>query len=139
MRHLPSLTAAVVLGLMVSLAAQADDAGITAHHGKIYETREAGQTTQGFLEIDNSLATPDRLTGVNCPVAGSTIMVSKDGAPIRGLALAAGEHLLLSANGPHFLLQSTRFTIDTGGSIPCSLTFQNAGEIQIYLYPIPAP
>jgi copper(I)-binding protein len=139
MRRWLALSAAALFSLISSLAARADDTGISAHHGKIYETEKAGLATQGFIEIENSAATPDTLTGVACPIAESTTIVGKNGAPISQLTLGPGEHLLLSPAGPHLLLQSTHFGIDPGGAVPCALTFQNAGEIQVYLYPIPAP
>jgi len=139
MRRFLPLSAAALLSLISTLAAQANGTGLTAHHGKIYETQNAGLATQGFLEIDNSETNSDTLTGVNCPIANATTLVDKNGAPISQLAVAAGGHLLLSAAGPHILLQSTHFSIAPGGAVPCTLTFKNAGEFQVYLYPIPAP
>jgi copper(I)-binding protein len=113
-----------------SLAAQADTPGISAHHGRVYETAKAGLSTQAFLEIDNSSPLPDMLTGVACPVAGSSLIE---------LPVAAGQHLMLSPAGPHILLQATHFSIDHGGAIPCSLSFRGSGEILVYFYATLAP
>lgn len=139
MRGVNACGIAALFSLASGLVAAADGTGITAHHGKVYETAKAGLMTQAFLEIDNTRGSADTLSSVDCPIADSTSIVSKTGAPLGPLAVAAGVRLLLSADGPHLLLQSTHFSIVPGGAIPCSLTFQNAGEIPVYLYPIPAP
>jgi len=134
-----ALGAAAFFSLGSGLAAKADDTGITAHRGEIYETEKAGLATQGFLKIDNSETRTDTLTGANCPIADSTSIVGKNGKATHDLTIAAGESLLLSAAGPHILLQSTHFSIDPGGAVPCNLTFRNAGDILVYFYPIPGP
>lgn len=131
--------AGALLAAGPGLAAPADMAGIVAQHGRVYETPKAGLSTQGFLELDNPAASPDLLTGAECPIAGATRIIGPNGAPVRELPIAAGQHLALSASGPHLLLQATHFSIDRDGAIPCSLTFRNAGEILVYLYAVPAP
>jgi copper(I)-binding protein len=127
------------LQLASALPTRADDAGINAHYGRIYETAKAGLNTQGFVEIDNAADVTETLTGIDCPVAESSRIVGPDGAPIRQLQVASGKQLSLTPQGPHILLQSTHFSIDEGGAIPCTLTFQNAGAILVYLYATPAP
>jgi copper(I)-binding protein len=114
-------------------------AGIVAHHGKVFETEKAGLDTKGFIEIDNFSGSPDTLTNVACPIADATSIVSAGGQPISSLTVAPGQSLVMAANGPHLVLQSTHFSIDQGGAIPCSLTFQNAGVVSAYLYPETAP
>jgi copper(I)-binding protein len=132
------LAGALLLGS--GLAASADQpGGIVVRYGRIFETNQAGMQTQGFIEIQNSQPVADTLTAVECSIAGSTSLVGPRGAPVNSLSVAPGKILVLAANGPHILLQSTHFAIDQGGAIPCSLIFQNAGEISVYLYPIPAP
>ncbi len=123
-------------------AVQADGSGIVAHYGKVVETASAGLATPGFLEIDNPAmlpdALPDALTGADCPIAGSTRIVARNGAVISQLPVAAGTRLQLNAKGPHLLLQATHFSIDRGSAISCTLSFTNAGAILVYLYAIPA-
>jgi copper(I)-binding protein len=134
-----TLAAAALLTAGGSLAGLANAPAMIAHHGKVYETRKAGLATQAFVEIDNGTITPDVLTGIACPIADSSRIIDQNGAPIPQLAVAAGQHLTLSAAGPHLLLQSTHFSIDQGGAIPCTLSFRNAGQILVYLYATPAP
>jgi copper(I)-binding protein len=128
-----------LLAAFLAAPAWAGTAGIIAQHGKIYETKKAGMETEGFIEIDNGAAAPDTLTSVDCPIADSTSMIGPGGQVIDSLTVAPGQSLTLAADGPHLLLQSTHFSVDAGGAIPCSLTFANAGEISVYLYPVPGP
>lgn len=127
------------LPLIMAAPAAAPPAGITAHHGKIYATEKAGVDTEGFIEIYNGANTADTLTGADCAIADTTSIVGSDGKTIDKLAIAPAQSFNLAANGPHLLLSATHFSIDEGGAIPCSLNFQNAGEILVYLYPVPAP
>jgi hypothetical protein len=45
----------------------------------------------------------------------------------------------LTATGPHLILQSTHFVIGEGSAVPCSLTFQNQGQVGVMLFAEPAP
>jgi copper(I)-binding protein len=111
---------------------------IVAHHGSVYQTDKAGDPTQGFLEIDNS-GGPDSLENATCPIADTTTIVGPDGKPIGSLTIPANQNITLQPNGPHLLLQSTHFSVEYGGIIPCSLTFSKAGTMSIFLYAEPAP
>jgi copper(I)-binding protein len=129
----------IALIMATPLACADQPAAISTRHGRIFETPRAGLETQGFIEIDNPRNSPDTLTGAACPIADRTSIVGPHGNAIDHLTVAAGKKLLLTAQGPHLLLQSPHFSIDPGGAVPCSLMFQNAGEISVYLYPISAP
>jgi copper(I)-binding protein len=111
---------------------------VTAHHGVVYQTRDAGEATQGFIDIVN-VGADDELTGATCPLAGTTSLVGPDGNPLANVAVPARQTLSLSAGGPHLLLQNTHFSVDFGGVVPCSLIFANAGTISVFLYATPAP
>jgi copper(I)-binding protein len=111
---------------------------IVAHHGSIYQTKKAGDPTEGFFDIENT-GVADTLTAAICPIADSTTLVGADGKPITGVAVPALQNINLTANGPHLLLQSTHFSVQYGGIIPCSVTFTNAGTLSIFLYATPKP
>jgi copper(I)-binding protein len=111
---------------------------VTAHHGTIYQTQDAGSPTQGFLEIDN-VGDADELTGVSCPLADDTTLVDSQGDEIHNLSIPAKQDVKLTAGGAHLLLQKTHFSVAYGGIVPCSLTFANAGSVSVFLYAIPAP
>ncbi len=113
--------------------------GIVAHHGKVLETAKPDRPSQGFLEIDNSGNQPDMLVGAICPITATTLLVGASGAALPQIPVPPGGHVLLRAGGPHLLLQSPHFSIDSGSAVPCSLRFRRAGTIQIYLYAIAAP
>lgn len=140
MRHTLNVGKLFLVFMVVAAPGWADaPAGIVAHHGKVFETSKAGLETQGFIEIDNYSGSPDTLTNVDCPIADTTSIVSAGGQPVSSLTVAPGKSLVMAANGPHLLLQSTHFSVDEGGAVPCSLTFQNAGVVSVYLYPETAP
>jgi len=111
---------------------------VTAHHGSVLQTSKAGYPTEGFVEIQNA-GTADTLTGATCPIADTTTIVDSSGNTIANLAIPAGRTTVLAANGPHLLLQSTHFSVQFGGIIPCSLSFANAGTVSVFLYARPAP
>ena len=111
---------------------------VTAHQGKVFQTSKAGDSTQGFVEIQNA-GSADTLNAVECPIADSTSVVDGSGKSIPSLPIPAGQTTVLSQSGPHLLLQSTHFSVQYGGMIPCSLTFANAGTVSVFLYATPAP
>lgn len=111
---------------------------VTAHHGTVYQTQDAGTATQGFLEIDN-VGDADALTGVTCPLADDTSLVDPHGDKIQNLPIPARQDVKLTADGPHIVLQKTHFSVAYGGIVPCSLTFEYAGNVSVFLYAIPAP
>jgi copper(I)-binding protein len=129
------LTASFLAGPALAWAA----VGMSADHGAVWQTAKIGATTQGFLQIHNSGTSPDVLTGWGCPVADTTTLVGSDGKALTSLTIPAGQSVSLAENGPHLLLQGTHFTVDYGSLVPCSLTFQNAGDISVYLNAVPAP
>ena len=126
----PGGAAAPVVGTIGTIG---DSGAIITHQGKIYETAQVGDATQGFLVIDNQGSAADTLTGLSCPIADTTSLVGSDGKPIKTVEVAPGKPAALAANGPHLALQSTHFQIFRGSVIPCTLTFQKAGQIQVLL------
>jgi copper(I)-binding protein len=111
---------------------------VTAHHGSVYQTGNNAQTTQGFLEIDNSGAA-DELTGAKCSIADTTSLVDASGAPVSNLPIPAQQNVRLTADGTHLILQNLHFSVQYGGIIPCSLSFAQAGTVSVFLYATPAP
>jgi copper(I)-binding protein len=111
---------------------------IAAHHGAVYQTRNAGDPTQGFVDIVNTGAA-DQLTAATCPLADDTTIVDANNKPITNVPIPANQTIALTPAGPHLLLQNTHFSVDYGAIIPCSLTFTTAGTISVFLYAKPAP
>jgi copper(I)-binding protein len=112
---------------------------VTLDHGSVWQTKKTGDTTQGFLEIHNTGSTADVLIGFDCSIADATLLVGADGRTLQSLAIPPGQVVTLAVNGPHLLLRSTHYTVDYGSVVPCSFTFQNAGDIGGYLNAVAAP
>jgi copper(I)-binding protein len=134
---LPVLLAAGAGSL--AIADSTDVGTISADNGVIYKTDQVGVGTQGFFDIVNNGSTADTLTKAQCQVADTTSLVGTDGKPVGNLAVPAGQTVSLSAKGPHLILQSTHFVIQTGSAVPCTLSFAGAGDIQVLLYSQPPP
>ncbi len=126
----PSATAAPLIGTVGEVGASGS---IVTHQGIIYETQQIGDATKGFMTIVNEGSADDKLTGLSCPIADSTTLVGADGKPVTKVDVAPNKPAMLTTNGPHLTLQGTHFLISHGSVIPCTLTFQNAGQVQVFL------
>jgi copper(I)-binding protein len=131
-----ALVAAFVLGGPGMALGEID---VTLDSGTVWQTKKIGYTTQGFLQIHNTGSTADVLTGFNCTIADATLLVGADGKSLQSLTIPPGQVVTLAAKGPHLLLQNLHYTVDVGSVVPCSFTFQNAGDIGGYLNSVAAP
>jgi periplasmic copper chaperone A len=133
-------TPALLAFLVGAAPALADNtASVTLNHGSVWQTAKVGDASQGFLQIHNLGSAADVLTAWSCPVAQATALVDGKGNALPSLTIPAGQTVTLAANGPHLLLQNTSDTIDYGSVVPCSFTFQQAGQIGGYLNSVVAP
>jgi len=112
---------------------------ITVDHGAVWQTKQVGDQTEGFFDIHNKGDSADVLTAADCFDADTTSLVDASGKPLQSLTLQPGQSLSLTQNGPHLLLLNTHFKVDFGSVLPCSFTFQSAGDIAGYLNAVPAP
>lgn len=115
------------------------DIDVTLDHGSVWQTRKINVRTEGFIQIHNKGSDADVLTGVSCGIAGSSELVDATGKDLDSLTVPAGQTVTLSAGGPHLLLRHLRYTVDSGSILPCSFTFQEAGDLLGYLNATPAP
>ncbi len=111
---------------------------VTAHHGTIYQTKKAGDPTQGFIDIVNTGAA-DTLTAANCPLADTTNLVDGNGKPVASVAIPAHATVTLAGGKTHIELLATHFSVVFGAIVPCSLTFTEAGTVSVFLYAVTAP
>jgi copper(I)-binding protein len=65
----------------------------------------------------------DRLVGVETPVAGGSNL------PAGGLAIPAGQELVLSERGTHVRLTGLRQGLEVGRSYPLALHFAKGGQV----------
>ncbi|NDV00852.1 copper chaperone PCu(A)C [Pseudoroseicyclus tamaricis] len=95
----------------------------------------------GFLTIANDGAEDDRLVAAASPVAGRTEIheMLMDGDVMRmreledGLPIPAGESVSLEPGGIHLMLMELGDPLVEGTQVPMTLTFQQAGEVEILL------
>jgi copper(I)-binding protein len=118
----------------LSFAGAAWAAGdLTVDHGAVPQTKKIGETAPGFLTIHNNADSADVLTAWNCPIADTTDLVGGNGQALQSLTIPAGQTVTLGANGPHLMLRNIHDTINYGSVVPCALTFQQAGDVAVYL------
>jgi copper(I)-binding protein len=95
----------------------------------------------GFFTITNKGTVPDRLIAASSPLAerveihaikvvgGDLRMREREG----GLALPPGTTLTLKPRGYHLLLTGLKAPLEAGSQAPATLTFENAGSMDIEL------
>jgi copper(I)-binding protein len=116
-----------------------DRGAIATTSGVIYMTKAAGDPTVGYFNIVNTGTETDTLSAATCLIADTTTLIGADGKALSKLAVPAGQTVSLSARGPHLALRGTHFVIGKIGTVPCTLTFANAGAIQVFLYAAAPP
>jgi copper(I)-binding protein len=99
------------------------------------------QDGAGFLTLTNKGAVQDRLIAASSPAAERVeihaIKVEGPGLRMRerenGLALAPGVTLTLKPRGYHLLLIGLKAPLELGALMPVTLTFEEAGKIDVEL------
>jgi copper(I)-binding protein len=129
----------LALPLLASPAFALAEIDVTLDHGSVWQTKKINVRTEGFIQIHNKGSDADVLTRANCSIAGSTELVDAQGNVLRSLSIPAGQTVTLSADGPHLLMRHLTYTVDYGSILPCSFTFQAAGDLLGYLNAAPAP
>lgn len=95
----------------------------------------------GFMTITNAGATDDRLIGATTPVAGRIEVheMAMEGDVMRmrdlpdGLPVPAGQTVTLKPGGYHLMLMELSAPLVEGDTVPVTLTFEQAGEVQVPL------
>ena len=110
-------------------------------------TRAAGQngTGAGFLAIANRGAAADRLVGASSPIARVTEIHThlREGdilrmRPVAAVDLPPGGTVTLQPGGFHLMLIGLKEPLVQGQSVPLTLRFERAGEVQVMLAVQPA-
>ncbi|HVR93147.1 MAG TPA: copper chaperone PCu(A)C [Casimicrobiaceae bacterium] len=94
-----------------------------------------------FVTVENTGTQPDRLLSVSTPIAGVAELhqMSVDAGVMRMRGVAAlevrpGEKLQLKPGGYHVMLSELRRPLKVGDKFPLTLTFQNAGTIDVSVW-----
>lgn len=113
---------------------------IVISHAKARETKIAGVTGVGFLDIRNIGGDDDRLLSASSPIAKSVEIheMSMDGGVMRmralkELVIPAGKTVSLAAGGTHLMLIGTQAPLQAGDSIRVDLQFEKAGRATVAL------
>ena len=94
-----------------------------------------------FVTVENTGTQPDRLLSVSTPIAGVAELhqMSVDAGVMRMRGVAAlevrpGEKLQLKPGGYHVMLSELRRPLKVGDKFPLTLTFQNAGAVEVSVW-----
>lgn len=105
-------------------------------------TRAAGQgaTAAGFMAISNRGAAADRLLSASSPAARAMELHSmvRDGEvmrmrPVEAIEIQAGQTVTLRPGGLHLMLIGLSQQLRQGETVPVTLRFERAGEVQVAL------
>jgi copper(I)-binding protein len=95
----------------------------------------------GFLKIENTGKTADRLLSASAPVGERTELhsMSMDGDVMRmrevdGIDIAPGATVELKPGGFHLMFQGLKAPLKEGDKIPLKLKFQRAGEVTVEVW-----
>lgn len=108
-------------------------------------TPPKARTAGGFVTIENSGETPDRLLGAASPIAGRVEiheMRMDDGTMIMrpsedGIEIPAGGKATLAPGGTHIMFMGLKGDLVQGDTIPVMLNFELAGDVDV-LFPVEA-
>jgi copper(I)-binding protein len=95
----------------------------------------------GYLTITNTGTTDDTLVSATSPVAGVTQIheMKMEGDVMKmselpdGLVIPAGQSVMLAPGGFHIMFMELKESLVEGTNVPVTLTFANAGTIEIQL------
>ena len=138
------LTALLLASAFGSLAAWAHDYALKSlkiDHPFARATPPGAKTGGVFVSVENTGTEPDRLLGVSSPVAGVAELhqMSVDAGVMRMRGVATlevrpGETLQLKPGGYHVMLSELRQPLKVGDRFPMTLTFQNAGAVEVLVW-----
>ncbi len=101
---------------------------------------KAAKAGAAFMIIENNGDTDDRLISVTSDVAGRVELhtheidangVAKMVHVEEGFAIPAGETHMLKRGGDHVMFMGLTAPFEHGATIPVTLVFENAGEVEI--------
>ncbi len=101
---------------------------------------KAAKAGAAFMIIENNGDTDDRLISVTSDVAGRVELhtheidangVAKMVHVEEGFAIPAGETHMLKRGGDHVMFMGLTDPFEHGATIPVTLVFENAGEVEI--------
>ncbi|WP_417685220.1 copper chaperone PCu(A)C [Roseibium sp.] len=143
MKLLKTLAAAAMMSLVASSSFASDVAkgDITVSKTWTRATPPKAMAGGGFAEITNSGSEDDRLVAASSPAAGRVElheMAVNDGVMKmrqleNGIEVPAGQTVALQPGGLHIMFMALNGPFKEGETVPVTLTFEKAGEVEIDL------
>jgi copper(I)-binding protein len=97
-----------------------------------------GVTSAAYMVIVNTGSAPDQLLNVTTEAAGVAelhhVLMENNVAqmrPVQAVEVPAGGQIELKPGGYHVMLADVKRTLRPSDVVPLTLTFQNAGEVQV--------
>ncbi|HEV7267490.1 MAG TPA: copper chaperone PCu(A)C [Falsiroseomonas sp.] len=131
------------LGLFLAPSARAQDvsAGPLRITAPWTRAMRAGGTGVGYMTIRNTGDTPDRIVAARSPAARTVELHThiRDGdvmrmRPVPAVELPPGEEVRLAPGGLHLMLIGLAEARERGGTLPVTLVFERAGEVEVQLH-----
>ena len=132
----------LALGILVSAmvtgasAQQSDKAVVEVQ--KAWARATTGSTGAAYFSLLNKGAAPDRLMALKTPIAEKAELHEDkmhDGImemrPVGPLLIAPGQSATLKPGARHVMLIGLKHPLKEGENFPLTLTFENAGDVQI--------
>jgi periplasmic copper chaperone A len=141
MKTLAALLLACALGASAASAHEYALKSLKIDHPFARATPPGAKTGGVFVTVENTGSRSDRLIGVSSPVAGVADLheMKVDAGVMRMREVAAlevkpGETLELKPGGYHVMLSELRQPLKVGDKFPMTLTFQNAGPVEVSVW-----
>ena len=128
----------LVAGASAVSAHEYSSKGVSVLHPWARETPGGATVGAAYLEIKTAAGTSDRLLVAKSPVAGRaeihTHIAEGDVMRMRrveALPLPPGQSHVLAPSGDHVMLFDLKRPLKEGDSLKLTLTFENAGDIEV--------
>jgi len=105
---------------------------LRVHHPWTRATRP-GETTAIVCMLFDEVSEPDRLIGVESPVATGAAMGGEAAGPVVDFPILPGRDWALTEEGTHVLLTGLRHPLAVGREYPLRMTFEKSGIVSAQL------
>lgn len=144
--RLTSLFFALALAASGAQAHEIQVGDLEIIHPAIPLPHSGAPTAAGYMAIANNGTHPDRLIGVEVPIAKSSSLhrteVSADGVarmlPLEAVDIPADDTVLFEQGAMHVMLMGLSAPLQEGDMVPATLIFEHAGRIDIEFMVDPA-
>jgi copper(I)-binding protein len=136
------LTRRLALTALLGLAggARAQEAGGLRIEAPWSRAAGAGRTGAGYLTITNTGTAPDRLVAARAGIARAVELhthLHEGGVmrmrPVLAVDLPPGQTVTFGPGGLHLMLLELQAPLNQGESVPVTLVFERAGEVEVRL------